>query len=230
MEINWFSHSSSFNLFHRSLDKRNQMYSMYRMWQRNFHFLQNCGLVWGSRVVALRKRLCQRLVLAGFAVPFHRSHHYDMWCHEQRVFSVEAYFGYDQSIVTVFLQVSNAQHTNIFPAPADGSMFSSGSSPQRVLVWSIKSYYSKGKFHTMTLLRVRQLEKQCLTLYARSNGSVFQLWIVYFLRTTMSLKQHIQSVISDRESFIQSLENIIIDCKVWFQQDGAKAHTSEVVI
>lgn len=65
-------------------------------------FLQNCGLVWGSRVVALRKWLCQRLVLAGFAVPFHRSHHYDMWCHEQRVFSVEAYFGYDQSIVTVY--------------------------------------------------------------------------------------------------------------------------------
>lgn len=45
----------------------------------------------------------------------------------------------------------------------------------------------------------------------------------------MSLKQHIQSVICDREPFIQSLENIIIDCKVWFQQEGAKAHTSEVV-
>lgn len=40
----------------------------------------------------------------------------------------------------------------------------------------------------------------------------------------------IQSVICDRESFIQSLENIIIDYKVWFQQDEAKAHTSEVVI
>lgn len=96
------------------------------------------------------------------------------------------------------MHVSNAQHTNILPAPADGTMFSSGSSPQRVLVWSIQSYHSKGKFHTMTLLRVRQLEKQCLTLYARSNSSVFQLWMVYFLRKTMSLKQHIQSVICDR--------------------------------
>lgn len=46
----------------------------------------------------------------------------------------------------------------------------------------------------------------------------------------MSPKQYIQSVICNREPFIQSLENIIVDCKVWFKQEGAKAHTSEVVI